>query len=291
MDIKKRKNSFWVAVFLFPSLIGFMLFYIIPFTYGIYYSIIDGPITKKFVWLDNYFDLFKNPVFLNAITNTCIFTALSVPLIISFSLIIAMLLNAKLYYRSVLRSFYIVPLVIPVVSVVLLWEIIFDIRGVFNAVLTLIINVDAIDWLNSKLARGVVIILYIWKNTGYNMVLFLVGLQNIPVGYYELADMEGARWWWKLKNITLLYLIPTAFFVFIISIINSFKVFRETYIIAGAYPHKSIYMLQHFMNNVFSTLDYQKLTSAACIMFIIVIIIVLLLFKIERIISNKINQI
>ena len=131
--------------------------------------------------------------------------------------------------------------------------------------------------------------LYLWKNTGYNMVLFLAGLQNIPQEYYESSEIDGAGGWRKFIHITMVYLTPAAFFIFVISIINSFKVFRETYLISGAYPHDSIYMLQHYMNNMFASLDYQKLTSAAFIMAVFIYVLVLSLYKFERKISNAIE--
>jgi multiple sugar transport system permease protein len=140
------------------------------------------------------------------------------------------------------------------------------------------------DW-----ARVTVVIVYLWKNIGYSMVLFLAGLQNIPVEYYEAARIDGASIWKQFTAITLVYLTPTAFFVFIMSIINSFKVFREAYLISGDYPHSSIYMLQHYMNNMFAGLDYQKLTSAAFIMSVFIVLLVLILFIIERRINRVIN--
>ncbi len=145
-----------------------------------------------------------------------------------------------------------------------------------------------IDWLGSDWARLVVVIVYLWKNTGYNMILFLAGLQNIPVEYYESAGIDGAGFFRKFTGITCVYLTPTAFFVMIMSIINSFKVFRETWMLAGDYPHDSIYMLQHYMNNMFASLDYQKLTSAAYLMALLIALLVFLVFSMERKIGKSI---
>ncbi|RYD02142.1 hypothetical protein N752_27205 [Desulforamulus aquiferis] len=145
------------------------------------------------------------------------------------------------------------------------------------------------DWMKTDWAMIVVLVVYLWKNIGYSMILFLTGLQNIPAEYYEAARIDGASRWQEFFRITLVYLTPTAFFIFVISIINSFKVFRETYLISGEYPHSSIYMLQHYMNNMFMALDYQKLTSAAFIMAFFIVAVVLLLFIVERKISSMIN--
>ena len=266
----------------------FSIFYLIPFIGGLYYSVVDSPINGSFVGLANYIDLIRNPYFQRAGYNTLIFTAISVPFNLLLSLGLALLLNMKIYGRNILRTVFITPLVVPVASVVLVWQILFDIHGSLNAWITSI-GASPADWMKTDLARIVVVIVYLWKNTGYNMVIFLAGIQNIPFEYYESADIDGAGKWRKFISITLVHLTPATFFIFVISIINSFKVFRETYLISGEYPHNSIYMLQHYMNNMFASLDYQKLTSAAFIMAVVIYIIVLFLFKVEKKIGNALG--
>lgn len=275
-------------IFLAPSLVGFLAFFLIPFLGGLRYSFIDNPFSANFVGLKNYINLLENPVFRKAGFNTLTFTAISVPLNMFLALALALLLNKSLYMKNLLRTSFITPLVVPVASVVLVWQVIFDLRGSFNMLLTGM-GGDAVDWMKTDWARLVVVIVYLWKNMGYNMVLFLAGLQNIPVEYYESANIDGAGPLRKFFKITLIYLTPTTFFIFIISIINSFKVFRETYLISGSYPHDSIYMLQHYMNNMFGSLDYQKLTSAAFIMALFIYALVMVLFASERKISSMIS--
>ena len=284
----KKYNNKTAIFFLAPSLMGFLIFFFIPFVGGLYYSFVDSPIGGNFVGLANYIDLLRNPVFQKAGYNTFIFTVISVPLNMLLSLGLALLLNRKIYGRNIIRMGFIIPLVVPVASVVLVWQILFDMNGSINAFIS-VFGFSPIDWMKTEYARIVVIIVYLWKNLGYNMLLFLAGLQNIPPEYYEAADIDGASPWKKFANITLIYLTPTTFFVFIMSIINSFKVFREVYLISGAYPHDSIYMLQHYMNNKFASLDYQMLTSAAFIMAIFIYILVLFLFKIQIKINSTIG--
>lgn len=274
--------------FLAPSLAGFLVFFLIPFILSVYYSFLDSPINGGFVWLSNYKALLTNRIYLRAGSNTLVFTLTCVPLNMILSLVLAMLLNKKMYCRNVFRTFFISPLVIPVASVVLIWQVLFDDRGALNALLAGL-GGNPVDWMNTGWARMVVLVVYLWKNAGYNMVLFLAGLQNIPAEYYESSYIDGASPLKRFTAITLVYLTPTSFFIFVISIINSFKVFRETYMIAGEYPHDSIYMLQHYMNNMFISLDYQKLTSAACIMAVAIYLLVLVLFVLERKISNFLN--
>jgi len=273
-----RRTAF---MFLAPSLIGFSVFYIIPFFAAGYHSLISGPVNGRFLGLSNYIKLLSNTVFLNAAKNTLIFTGVSVPANMVFSLALAMVLNKNIYMKKVLRTLFITPLVIPVASVVLVWQILFDASGTVNYILN-VIGIKPVDWMGSNWARLVIVIVYIWKNAGYNLVLFLAGLQNIPAEYYESADINGAGFFRKFTCITCVYLTPTAFFALIMSIINSFKVFRETWMIAGDYPHDSIYMLQHYMNNMFASLDYQKLTTAAYLMAFLIIILVFCMFSIER---------
>ena len=266
--------------FLAPSLVGFLIFFFLPFAGGLYYSVVDSPIGGRFVGVANYIALLGNPVFLKAGYNTLVFTAVGVPLNMLLSLGLALLLDRSFYGRNMVRMAFIVPLVVPVASVVLVWQILFDINGSLNAFISSL-GLLPVDWMKTGFARLVVVTVYLWKNIGYNMVLFLAGLQSIPREYYEAADIDGGGAWRKFTHITLVYLTPTTFFVVVMSIINSFKVFRETYLISGAYPHDSIYLLQHYMNNKFASLDYQMLTSAAFIMAAFIYILVLFLFKIQ----------
>ncbi|MCX7747398.1 MAG: sugar ABC transporter permease [Clostridia bacterium] len=287
--MKQKKNEIKIALFfLAPSVFGFLIFFFVPFILGLYYSMVDSPIRGKFVGLSNYYQLITNPVLLKACYNTFVFTSISVPLNIGISLTLAILLNKIKYFRNILRTAFVIPLVVPVASVVLVWQVIFDIHGPLNYLLHTM-GFSNIDWMKTNWARIVVVVVYLWKNLGYNMILFLAGLNNIPPEYYESAEIDGAGTLRKFFSITMVCLTPTTFFVFIISIINSFKVFRETYLISGAYPQDGIYMLQHYMNNMFASLDYQKLTSAAFIMAIFIYLLVVVLYRLERKIHKVIN--
>lgn len=276
-----KKDRIIAVLLIAPSIIGILVFYIIPFIWMVIYSFFDKPVNGSFVGFRNYIDLINNGVYRKALSNTAIFTGISVPLIIILSLILAILLNQKIHFKHTLRTSFIVPLVVPVASIILFFEYIFDKYGLINKIFS-IFNLDAIDWLNSPFAMFVVVIIYVWKNLGYNIVLFLAGLQGIPKEYYEAADIDGAGTLTKFFNITSIYLMPTTFFVIIISIINSFKVFKEVYILSGSYPHESIYMLQHYLNNMFSKLDYHKLVTSAVLMAILLYLIIFILFKIQK---------
>lgn len=283
-----RKDTAVALMFLLPSGLGFAIFYFIPFVKGIMYSFQNNAVQGQFVGLDNYRELLDSDSFRKAFLHTTYFTVISVPILIVLSLGIAILLNKNIYCRNLLRTAYVLPLVVPTASIVLIWQILFDWNGSLNAWLGTWM-LERVDWMKTDAARYVIIGVYIWKNIGYNMILFLAGLQQIPKDYYETAYIEGAGRLRQFRSITLVYLTPTMFFVVLMSIMNSFKVFRETYLVAGEYPHDSIYMLQHYMNNMFVSLDIQKLTAAASLMAACILVIVLGMYFIERRVRHSLD--
>lgn len=278
---RRRGDGLAALLFLGPSLIGFGLFYLIPFLMGIYESFTDRTLDGSFVGFANYGELLASGSFRRAAVNTLLFTGIGVPLLIASSLALALLLNRPLFLRNWLRTSFVLPLVVPVASVVMIWQIFFDWNGTLNAWLSHR-GLARIDWLQSDGSMAVLVAMYIWKNIGYDMILILAGLQSIPQDYYETARIEGAGRWRQLYHITLVYLTPAMFFVTLISVINSFKIFRETYLLAGAYPYDRIYMMQHFMNNMFASLDIQKLTAAATLMVGCIVVLTGGLLRAER---------
>ena len=278
--LNKRRDFLKSLCFLFPSLLGVGVFFILPFGVVIYYSLIDGPATRNFVLFENFVKLFQNSAFRLAAKNTMTFSLMAVPLAVVLAVALALMLEARIPMKSEFRTFFLSPMMVPVASVVLIWQVVFNYNGSFNELL-LLFGKDKIDWLQSDYAQIVVLLLFLWKNLGYNMILFMAGLANIPKELLEVADVEGASEAYKFFSIKLRYLSPTVLFVTILSLINSFKVFREVYLLAGSYPYDPLYTLQHFMNNTFGSMDYQKLSAAAVIMAIVMVVIIALLFKAE----------
>ena len=266
--------------FLSPSLLGVGIFFILPFGVVVYYSLIDGVGSKNFVFLQNFIKLFDNSAFRLAAKNTLSFSAMAVPLAVILSMGLALMLESRIPLKSQFRTFFLSPMMVPVASVVLIWQVLFNYNGTINEFLMLF-GGDKIDWLQSQFAPVVVMLLFLWKNLGYNMILFMAALNNIPKELLEVADVEGASEMYKFFAIKLRYLSPTVLFVTILSLINSFRVFREVYLLAGAYPYETLYTLQHFMNNTFDSLDYQKLSAAAVVMALVMVVLIALLFIAE----------
>lgn len=277
--LRKLKRS--SGVFITPGFLGVLVFFLLPFLVIIYYSLVDNPISGEFVFLDNFISIVQNNAFKKAVRNTLTFSAVSVPLAVIFSLMLAIMLDAKLPFRSQFRTFFLSPMMVPVASIVLIWQVLFHYNGTVNEVLVAL-GGDRIDWLKSQYAQIVVVLLFLWKNLGYNMILFMAALASIPKDILEVARLESATPFQTFFHIKIRYLSSSIMFVTIMSLINSFKVFREVYLLTGDYPYDTIYMLQHYMNNKFDRLDYQMLSSAAILMSLVMIVIIGILFFVEN---------
>lgn len=274
---KEKKNA---ILYISPSLLGVLVFFVIPFFVIIYYALVDNPINHEFVGLDNFINILQNSSFQQAAKNTATFSLVAVPLAVVLSLGMAMLLEQNIPMRSQFRTFFLSPMMVPVASIVLIWQVLFDYHGAINE---FIANLGAapIDWFKSSFSQIVIVILFLWKNLGYNMILFMAALNAIPKDVLEVAMLESATGLQRFFYIKLKYLSSTILFVGILSLINSFKVFREVYLLTGDYPYDTLYMLQHFMNNTFRSLDYQKLSAAAILMAVVMCIVIGILFVIE----------
>ena len=284
--LREMRRTRW---FFMPSLIGVSIFFLIPFLVVIYYSVVDNPVSGNFVGLSNFAALLRNMAFRRAAVNTATFSLIAVPLAVILPLLIAILLMQKIPMKSLFRTVLISPLMVPIASIVLIWEVLFHNNGVVNEWI-LALGGTAIDWFKSDFSQLTIVILYLWKNVGYNMILFMAALAGIPKDITEAAALDGASGLQTFFRIKVPYLSSTILFVTILSVINSFKVFREVYLLTGDYPYDSLYLLQHFMNNMFKSLDYQKLSSAAILMGIVMVLIIGLLFWIDRKLGKDIEE-
>jgi multiple sugar transport system permease protein len=277
---RSQKDRIKSWMFLTPSIAGVLLFFGLPFCVVIYYSLVNNPVQHIFVGFHNFIRVWNNGAFQLAAGNTLKFSFVAVPLAVVLSLFLAVVMESRIPFKSQFRTFFLSPMMVPIASVVLIWQVLFHYNGLVNEVL-MAFGHDKIDWLKSNQAQIVIVILFLWKNLGYNMILFMAALSSVPRDILEVARLESAsesQIFWKIK---LRYLSSTILFVTIMSLINSFKVFREVYLLTGDYPYDSLYMLQHFMNNTFQSLDYQKLSAAAIIMSLVIIVLVGIMFFAE----------
>lgn len=289
MGRAEKRERFATAWFLIPSIAGVLLFFILPFFVVVYFSVVDNPVNLEFVFLENYIKLFANNAFKLALKNTLEFSLIAVPTAVVLSLLLAIVLDLNIPFKTQFRTVFITPLMVPVASVVLIWQVIFHHNGALNEWIAFF-GTAPIDWLKSDYSQIVIVTLYLWKNIGYNMILFMAALSNIPKDIIEVSTIEGANAVQRFFYIKLRYLSSSIFFVAILSLINSFKVFREVYLLTSDYPYDSLYLLQHFMNNTFRTLDYQKLSTAAIIMCLAMIVIIGIMLWIDNHVGRDLNE-
>jgi len=273
----RRREALAGLAFAALPLAGFTAFYIIPFGITVRKTFSGGIAGFNFVGWNNYISVLNSEAFRLAVRNTFKFIGIGVPLLMALSLAAALLLNTRIRGADGFRAAYSLPLVLPTASVILVFRILFDNGGIINYTLDKL-GLDTVKFLGSGNVFWVFVLLYIWKNIGYCVILTLAGLTQISKDYYEAARADGAGWFVQLRRITLPLMGPSFFFVLVISIVGAFKSFREAFALAGNYPHESIYMLQHFMNNNFARLNYARLSVAAVLTFIVIFCFVLVMF-------------
>ncbi len=190
--LKSQQPSLWqrsnekvlsflhASCFLGPSFLGVLLFYIVPFGVVVYYSLIQGPMNSSFVGLQNYANVLQNNAFRTAVKNTVVFTGIAVPLAVVGSLVLALMLECRIPLKSQFRTFFLSPMVVPIASIILVWQVLFHYNGVVNEFLQ-IFGTAKIDWLKSDFCKVVIVVLFLWKNLGYFM---------IPVSYTHLRAHE-----------------------------------------------------------------------------------------------------
>ena len=275
---KFSKSSFSRAcLFLLPSLISVLVLFVMPYLDVIRRSFLDGT-GQRFVGMENYKTVVENTSFRLAAGNTVLFLSACVPLLLFLSLFIAIYLQRNKTVGNWLKSVFLLPMAMPVASIVLLWNVLFTRNGFLSHFLYWF-GVTGQNWLNTKYAFGILVFSYIWKNLGYTMVLWLAGLSSISPDLYEAAEMDGAGRMTQFFKITLPLIRPLIFTIVVLSFLNSFKVFREAYLVAGNYPQEDMYLLQHLFNNWFTDLSVDKMAAGSVLLALVITVFVLLLQK------------
>ena len=275
-------RSKWTGLsFLLPGFCGVAFFSLLPFMDVIRSSFVQV-VSGRFCGLENYRIVLHNRAFLLAVKITLRFLLVCLPLLLGISLVLAFLLHAwqMVFHQKLrlLKAAYLVPMAIPAASLVLLWKLMFDKHGFVNGILHLS-GIHAVDWMITGAAFFVLVFSYIWKNLGYTMVLWLAGLSSISPDLYEAAEMDGAGRMTQFFKITLPLIRPLIFTIVVLSFLNSFKVFREAYLVAGNYPQEDMYLLQHLFNNWFTDLSVDKMAAGSVLLALVITVFVLLLQK------------
>ncbi len=290
MRFKSPINAAYI--FLTPALSAIFIFFFVPVIAAFIISFTDFDIyalgnlsTVRFIGLNNYINLFDDPLFYTALKNTFYFVLMAGPLSIAISLGAALLLNSKLIkYKAIFRLSYFIPVVTTLVAVAIVWRFIYHPRfGILNYILSTV-GIDQIDWLgDTSTAMPAIVLMSVWKNFGYNMIIFIAGLQNIPEDLYEAASIEGANNWQKFKSITLPMLAPTTIFISIITMIGYFQFFAEPYIMTQGGPlNSTLSIVQYMYQEGFRWWNMGYSASIAFVFFFIILIGTVIQLKIQK---------
>jgi len=269
-----RRRANWVPyLFIAPNILLVLIFSFYPLVYNFILSTQEWSLKgTKFVAFDNYVKLWHDSVFWTAVGNTIFFTIGVVPPTVVLALAIAIGLNRQIWGRLALRSAYLLPNMISWVVVGLIWKWLFSANyGILNAFL-IAMHLPEQLWLQDpRLTLPCIIVANIWGNVGYYMVIFLAGLQSIPLTYYEAAEIDGAGGWSKFRFITLPLLRPIFFMVTVLSIVNSFRAFDQIYVMTGGGPGRaSLVMVLYIYLSAFEVSDLSYAATMAVILFGIV---------------------
>lgn len=255
-----------------PVLLGTFLFFLLPFVICVKYSFTFGVGGASFAGFKNYIEVFSSYGFRLAAVNTLRFLAIGLIANLALSFFLALLIKRGLAGSRFFRYILLLPLVLPIASVVMTIQVFFAETGVLNHWL-IRLGVPIVQWLEGPEAFSVLLRLYLWKSIGYSVILLLSGLNAIPGEFYQTAAMEGAGGLQKLVSITLPMMAPHFFLAAVMGVVNAFKSYREAFLLGGKHPHDSIYMMQHFLNNNFENLNYQKLSVAAILLLLVLLVL------------------
>lgn len=288
MKQRKASDYFWGYVMSAPTIIGLIILNIIPFIQTVFLSFMesDGLSEPEFVGLENYVRLFANKEVFQAVLNTLYYTILSVPLGAFLSLVFAVFLNSKIKGKGWYRTIFFLPMVVAPAAIAMVWKWIFNSQyGVLNYGLSFI-GIDNIGWLiDAKLIIPSLAIVTIWSTLGYNLIIILAGLQNIPKTYYEAADIDGAGPVKKFFNITVPLVSPMIFFVLITSLMGAIKQFDYFYIMldeANPAIAKSQTLLYLFYKHAFTINEKGYASAIVLLAFIIIMLITAFQFWFQK---------
>ena len=281
--LEKSRNS-WGIVFILPQLISLVCLGIIPIVIAFVLSFFDwnGFSAPVFTGFQNFKAVFTDPDTGIAIKNTLVYSVIYVPCSIVLSLGLAMLLNkawGKMFYRAV----FFLPQIVTSVGIAVVWSWIYQPQfGILNMILRFF-GIEGKEWLRDpSTAMGAVIVMSIWWGLGYNIVLFLAGLQNVPRTYVEAAKIDGANERQVFFNITVPLISPTTLLVTITTMINAFQVFDQMFLLTSGGPAKKTYtMAIHIYQTAFKSYELGKASTAALILFFVVVAVSVIQFKLS----------
>lgn len=284
----RRRYDLGAYLFLAPDLVGTLVFAVGPVAAALALSFFSWDILTPatFVGLENYRRLlFDDPIFRQVLGNTTIYVLGSVPVRTALALLLAIILNQRLPASHFFRAAFYIPTITSAVAAALVWRWIYDPNfGLLNSVLYDLGVSDPPSWLSdARWAMPALIILGIWQGLGFQIVIFMAGLQGIPAHLYEAASIDGAGAWRRFRHITLPLISPTTFFVLVISVIGSYQVFDQAFILTEGGPgYATTTLVYYIYTNAFEFFQMGYAAAIAWVMFVIVFILTLVQFRMQQ---------
>jgi multiple sugar transport system permease protein len=276
----------WGYLFLAPNLLLFLIFTVYPVFASFFYSLNawDLHTPMRFIGLDNYKNLALDPTFRKVLGNTFYYTFALIPFQTALGLLIAIGLNQRIKGMTAYRALYFVPVVTSMIAVSMVWQWMYQPEyGVINSLLKLV-GIEGPNWLYSKTwAMPSVILMSIWKNVGYSVVLYLAALQGVPESLYESAEIDGASQWNRFLHITFPLISPTTFFIIVLSVIGSFQSFDQIYVLTQGGPARATSVIVHYLyQNGFQFLQMGYAAAIAYVLFALLLVFTLLQWYFRR---------
>lgn len=264
---------------LLPFLLGVSVFLLYPFGEALYFSFFKGIDAPVFVGIENYRALLSSPALGRAVVNTFFFLLIAIPAVLFLPLATAYALRRNARTEAFFRRSISLAVVMPSASLMLVSELLFSHRGLFSKAVAVLVNRPELNLYETDFAFFLLILLYLFRYGGIHYLIAAYSLSRIPKEYEEEAAILGAGAWRRFFHITLPLLTPMLLVTALLALVNSYKIYREAYLVGGEYPHESIYLLQHFINNNFRNMNYNRL-CALSVLLVTAILLAALFFAI-----------
>lgn len=283
-----RRDTAWAYFFIAPQIIGMLAFAVVPMIAVLALSFGSWDLIHALKWVgaNNYKDEFSDPIFWKSVTNTLYYTGVFIPASLIVALLVALVLNRKMALRSWYRAIFFLPVITPTVAVALVWT--WLLNPDYGLINDLLYNsgISGPGWYaDIGWAMPSAILVSVWRNFGYSMVIFLAGLQGVPSQLYEAAQIDGAGPWARFRHITLPMLSPTTFFLVVTSIISSLQVFDQVFILTNgkAGPDDATRVIVfHIYELAFRVFAWGQASAATVVLFVAILLITLLQFRFQR---------
>ncbi|MDU5948197.1 MAG: sugar ABC transporter permease, partial [Paenibacillus macerans] len=274
-------------LFILPWIIGFTVFFLVPFGTSIFYAFTDaklpGAVNYQFIGLGNFVEMLSDPIFSKSLFNTMFFVIIGVPIVCAGMLLLAMLLNFKVKGIALYRTFYYLPTLVPIVATVIIWRLVFNSEfGILNAVLGMF-GADKIDWLGGEhTIKPVIILLQVWIS-GSGVLIFLAALKNVPRHLYEAAELDGASGVRRFFSITLPMISPSILFVVIIQTMYNFQMFTEAMLLSKGGPNYASYtFVYNIYKSAFTDLKFSMAMAQSLFLFVLIALVTAALMKLSN---------